>query len=118
MLRRRRWIKLPWATIIRARRRNISHKKVCKHPRHVSIRGVAAHQTDQICFTDYSAGFGGRYGVQTDRMDKVSVTDIYPFIPDSSGGRLIHASGNKNSAKTPKYNHSESSQHHSEILDD
>lgn len=25
---------------------------------------------------DYSAGFGGRYGVQTDRMDKVSVKDV------------------------------------------
>ncbi len=32
------------------------------------------HQTDQMCLClDYSAGFGGRYGVQADRMDKVSV---------------------------------------------
>lgn len=26
-------------------------------------------------FSDYSKGFGGKYGVQTDRMDKVSVPD-------------------------------------------
>lgn len=31
--RRRKWIKQLWAMIIRARRRNISHKKVRKLPR-------------------------------------------------------------------------------------
>lgn len=43
----------------------------------VYIRGVIMHQTNQICLClDYSAGFGGRYGVQADRMDKVSITAI------------------------------------------
>ena len=36
--RRRKWTKLLWATIIKARRRNISHKKVRKHSTCVSIK--------------------------------------------------------------------------------
>lgn len=31
--------------------------------------------TGGVC-SDYSSGFGGRYGVQTDRMDKVSLKMI------------------------------------------
>lgn len=38
------------------------------------------HQTNQIYLcSDYSAGFGGRYGVQEDRMDKVGITTIQYF---------------------------------------
>lgn len=34
------------------------------------------HHTDEVLLcSDYSAGFGGRYGVQADRMDKVSIKD-------------------------------------------
>ena len=87
--RRRKWTKLLWATIIKARRRNISHRKVRKHSTCVSIknmRELKGSQTDQIYLClDYSAGFGGRYGVQADRMDKVGITAAtIPYCPDSS----------------------------------
>lgn len=72
--RGRKWTKLPWATIIRARRRNISLRKVWWHSVcvHTSYNPTL---TGCVC-SDYSSGFGGRYGVQTDRMDKVSFTAI------------------------------------------
>lgn len=71
--RGRKWTKLPWATIIRVRQRNISLRKVrqrlaCVHLIHNPT------PTGCVC-SDYSSGFGGSYGVQTDRMDKVSLYD-------------------------------------------
>lgn len=48
------------------------------------MRGLKGNQTDQISLClDYSAGFGGRYGVQSDRMDKVGITAAtIPQCPD------------------------------------
>lgn len=72
--RGRKWTKLPWATIIRARRRNISLRKVWWHS--VCVHTSYNPTLTRCVCSDYSSGFGGRYGVQTDRMDKVGFTAI------------------------------------------
>lgn len=73
MLRRRKWIRLPWATIIRPKQKNTSPKKVRAHL-HLQTVDVSVGWLISGWFcSDYSAGFGGRYGVQADRMDKVSM---------------------------------------------
>lgn len=47
--------------------------------------GCAPRKSDAVSLSDYAKGFGGKYGVQKDRMDKVSVPAGRAFLPVCSG---------------------------------
>lgn len=93
MLRRTKWTKLPWATTTRLTQKSTSPKKVRTHLRqhtiHVSV--LVGLMEVWLC-SDYSAGFGGRYGVQADRMDKVSIGAVLWMIYSMKNNRLVNDS--------------------------
>lgn len=73
--RRRGWTRQLWVTTIKARWRSISHKKVssslssqqfwCRYLNYFNIFVVS--------LSDYAKGFGGKYGVEKEKMDKTAV---------------------------------------------
>lgn len=54
------------------------------------IRFIVHHNDGAHFCLDYSAGFGGRYGVQADRMDKVSSRAVNMFTHNQSAILFIY----------------------------
>lgn len=144
-----------------------------KHSSSLTPLMAVFHIPTHVVSPDYSKGFGGKFGVEKEKVDKAALGYDYKgetekhqsqkgvetltcpsevlqrtrlirfvlqiiqqasevvmasrqsawirsvlqtyilFIPDSSGGRLIQASGKKYFSVTPEYIHSDSFQHHS-----
>ncbi|XP_059420502.1 src substrate cortactin-like isoform X3 [Carassius carassius] len=73
--RRIKWTRALWASSTRERLRNTSLRKVCVT--YNSGDDTANSSFDSVCcvwfVSDYVKGFGGKFGVQTDRQDESAV---------------------------------------------
>lgn len=79
--RRRRWTKLPWASTTKEKLRNTSHREVRRRSCSISISLLELPLTSLPLrsssligpWADYSKGFGGKFGVEKEKVDQAAV---------------------------------------------
>lgn len=69
--KRRRWTRLLWATTTKARQTSTSRRKVGQRCSRSPLN--ASFPLALVCRSDYSKGFGGKFGVEREKVDKAAL---------------------------------------------
>lgn len=72
--KRRRWTRLLWVTTTKARLRSTSHRKVSQQPQLLlTFECFGLDAFSLVSCSDYSKGFGGKFGVEREKVDKAAL---------------------------------------------